>query len=111
MWPLHRKHIAGLCQALNDILDSMSSKGVAIPVIGILPIRYYMQSLDKSYLQLWLHVIVVGAGGRWSSSSGWRLAWRVSNEQQHEKEGKVAAPAAGGQQGVSSASSCRRVRE
>ena len=24
--------IAGLCQALNDILDSMSSKGIAIPV-------------------------------------------------------------------------------
>uniref|UniRef100_A0A0D3FF05 COP9 signalosome complex subunit 4 n=1 Tax=Oryza barthii TaxID=65489 RepID=A0A0D3FF05_9ORYZ len=27
------QQIAGLCQALNDILDSMSSKGMAIPVI------------------------------------------------------------------------------
>jgi COP9 signalosome complex subunit 4 len=26
------QQIAGLCQALNDILDSMSSKGMAIPV-------------------------------------------------------------------------------
>ncbi|KAM3315179.1 hypothetical protein ACQJBY_033745 [Aegilops geniculata] len=26
------QQIAGLCQALNDILDSMSSKGIAIPV-------------------------------------------------------------------------------
>lgn len=36
--------IVGLCQALNDVLDSMAKKGIPVPVwLGLLPISHDLE--------------------------------------------------------------------
>lgn len=53
--------IAGLCQALNDILDCMTSKGVAIPVWIC---RFHVFGVSCKFMKLKL-VVIMPLRSRW----------------------------------------------